>query len=149
MCVRAGRYRPDLVTKIKSIHSARSGIFHSARPAGATATAPPGVPFSGADLVVLGISTGGPLSLQKVIPLLPAHFPLPIIIVQHMPPKFTKTLADSLNAQSAISVVEGVDGMALRPGTVCIAPGGNDSIVVRSGGQMQLQVLKPMSASRR
>ncbi len=145
----------DLVTKIKSIHGARSGILQNTRsavsrprPTGPTATAQPNVRIPGADIVVLGISTGGPLSLQKVIPLLPANFPAPIVIVQHMPPKFTKTLADSLDSQSAVQVVEGTDGIPLRPGVVYIAPGGSDSIIVRSGGTLQLQVLKQMSASR-
>ncbi len=75
-------------------------------------------------IIVVGISTGGPLSLQKVIPRLPAEFPVPIAIVQHMPPNFTRLLAERLDNLSALHVVEAQDNMPLSPGQVFIAPGG-------------------------
>ena len=71
--------------------------------------------------VALGTSTGGPVALSSVIPKIPKTFPIPIVIVQHMPPGFTKPLADRLNAASAIEVVEGQNGMALRPGMAIVA----------------------------
>ncbi|GAC1546731.1 MAG: chemotaxis response regulator protein-glutamate methylesterase [Candidatus Velthaea sp.] len=74
--------------------------------------------------VALGTSTGGPVALSQILPRLPKNFPLPIIIVQHMPPGFTRPLADRLNAASQIEVVEGVNGMKLVPGTAIIAPAG-------------------------
>jgi len=74
--------------------------------------------------VAIGTSTGGPVALTKVLPKLPASFPVPIVVVQHMPPGFTRALAERLNAASAIAVVEGADGTALAPGTAIVAPAG-------------------------
>lgn len=74
--------------------------------------------------VAIGISTGGPLSLQKVIPKLSSSLPVPVFIVQHMPPKFTKSLADRLNGMSEIEVKEAENFEEIRPGVVYMAPGG-------------------------
>ena len=74
-------------------------------------------------IVAIGVSTGGPAALSKFIPELSRTFPVPIVIVQHMPPVFTRMLAERLNQGGAIRVVEGEDGMALEPGVVYIAPG--------------------------
>lgn len=82
------------------------------------------LPRAGYKAVALGISTGGPLSLQKVIPQISQNIRIPIFIVQHMPPKFTKSLADRLNNMSAIRVKEAEDNDEVRGGTVYIAPGG-------------------------
>ena len=76
------------------------------------------------EMVLIGISTGGPNALALVLPNLPASFPVPIFIVQHMPPMFTESLATSLNSKSQITVVEAKDGDIGRPGTAYIAPGG-------------------------
>ena len=62
-------------------------------------------------VVAIGVSTGGPTALMEVLPQLPASFPLPVVIVQHMPPLFTKLLADRLRAQSTFEVVEATEGM--------------------------------------
>lgn len=75
-------------------------------------------------LIAIGVSTGGPFALQEVITRLPAGFGVPICIVQHMPPHFTRSLADRLNMQSALRVVEAEAGMAVEAGTVYIAAGG-------------------------
>lgn len=75
------------------------------------------------DAVVIGSSTGGPNALQVVIGKLPADFPVPILVVQHMPPIFTKHLADRLNQLSALSVVEASQGDAIHAGGVWLAPG--------------------------
>ncbi len=74
--------------------------------------------------VAIGISTGGPLSLQKVIPVLRGDLHVPVFIVQHMPPKFTFSLAQRLNSLSKINVKEAEDGETVQPGMVYIAPGG-------------------------
>ena len=74
--------------------------------------------------VTIGISTGGPRTLQEVIPRLPKNFPRPVMIVQHMPPKFTKSLADRLDNMSEIKVKEAEHGEVIRSGCVYIAPGG-------------------------
>jgi two-component system chemotaxis response regulator CheB len=76
------------------------------------------------DLVVIASSTGGPNALQGVIPGLSSDFPLPILIVQHMPPGFTTSFANRMNELSRISVVEACDGMPVKKGTAIIAPGG-------------------------
>ncbi len=74
--------------------------------------------------VVIGISTGGPQALLKMIPRLPKNFPLGIAIVQHMPPQFTRTLAERLNTISNVVVKEAEKGEHVEPGKVLIAPGG-------------------------
>lgn len=74
-------------------------------------------------VVVIGASTGGPRSLDLIIPALPPDFPAPIFLVQHMPPLFTKSLATRLNSMSKITVKEAEDGETVKRGTVYIAPG--------------------------
>ena len=74
--------------------------------------------------ICIGISTGGPKALAQVIPSLHDNLQVPILIVQHMPPLFTKTMADTLNSSSALTVTEASDGMPLKGGQVYIAPGG-------------------------
>ncbi len=78
---------------------------------------------NGTEIVVIGSSTGGPAALQKVIPKLPANFPLPVLIVQHMPPAFTKSLAARLDTLSNVTVCEATDGQKLEAGKVYIARG--------------------------
>ncbi|MDE7168581.1 MAG: chemotaxis response regulator protein-glutamate methylesterase [Mucispirillum sp.] len=75
-------------------------------------------------VVALGTSTGGPQSLQKVIPLLPADLGVPVVITQHMPPNFTQSLAVRLNALSKVEVVEAQGKEKLEPNVVYIAKGG-------------------------
>jgi len=86
-------------------------------------------------VVGLAVSTGGPEALTRVIPRLSADFPLPVVIVQHMPPLFTESLAQSLDNKSQVSVSEGKAGDVLQPGHVYIAPGGKHMIVREVGGQ--------------
>jgi two-component system chemotaxis response regulator CheB len=76
------------------------------------------------ELVAIGVSTGGPKALTTLIPALPANLGVPVVIVQHMPPVFTQTLAESLAAKSALKVREATDGERLLPNVVYIAPGG-------------------------
>jgi two-component system chemotaxis response regulator CheB len=76
------------------------------------------------DVVVMGTSTGGPPALQAIIPLLPDDFAAPIVVVQHMPVGFTRSLAERLNARSALRVREAQDGDVLEVGTVLVAPAG-------------------------
>jgi len=81
-------------------------------------------------IIAIGISTGGPKALAEIIPQIPASLPASIVIVQHMPPVFTKALADSLNRKSALQIVEGKQGDELQLGTVYIAPGGKQMKIV-------------------
>lgn len=80
-------------------------------------------------VVVIGVSTGGPQALQQVIPLIPADIPAAILIVQHMPPKFTKSLAERLNSVSTLNVKEAEDGEILREGNAYVAPGDFQMII--------------------
>ena len=75
------------------------------------------------DVVAIGVSTGGPNALADLIPSFSANFPVPIVIVQHMPPYFTKLLADRLNSRASVTVQECRSGVVLQPGHVYIAPG--------------------------
>jgi two-component system chemotaxis response regulator CheB len=68
------------------------------------------------EIVAIGTSTGGPNALAEVIPRIPKDFPVPIVVVQHMPPIFTRFLAERLASRSAIRVEEGQVGGALEPG---------------------------------
>ena len=77
----------------------------------------------GIEVVVIGLSTGGPSALEQMLPKLPADFPVPVLIVQHMPKLFTNVLAERLDKCCALHVEEGYDGATLRAGTVWIAPG--------------------------
>lgn len=84
------------------------------------------------ELVAIGTSTGGPVALKTVLQALPADFPVPIVVVQHMPPVFTKAFADRLNTCSPLIVKEAQDGDVLVAGTALIAPGDQHLTVVRS-----------------
>jgi two-component system, chemotaxis family, protein-glutamate methylesterase/glutaminase len=85
------------------------------------------------EIVAIGTSTGGPNALAEVLPLLPSDFPAPIVVVQHMPPIFTRLLAERLASRSAISVEEGSAGVVLSPGHAWIAPGNFHMKVIRAG----------------
>lgn len=82
-------------------------------------------------LICIGISTGGPVALQEVIPHLPPNLPVSILIVQHMPPMFTGSLAKRLDQNSRITVVEAQDNDDLKPGVVYIGKGGMQMTVTR------------------
>lgn len=88
---------------------------------------------SKSEIVGIGISTGGPNALTKLIPMLPPNLKAPILIVQHMPPMFTASLANSLNNKSKLEVKEAQDGDVIEPGKVLIAPGGKQMKIVAGG----------------
>lgn len=80
-------------------------------------------------VLLIGASTGGPVALLKVLQKFPANFPLPILLIQHMPPAFTKAFAERLNNNCAIKVNEAFDGQALEAGRAILAPGGMQMLV--------------------
>jgi two-component system chemotaxis response regulator CheB len=128
--------RGELIPKIKQFFQFARGV--------AQPVPSPGVPrivtaFKGPRLhpqaVVIGVSTGGPTALAAIVPKLPADFPLPILIVQHMPPMFTRLLAERLQAQTKLRVLEASEGTRIKPGLILIAPGNFHMRVRRSGGK--------------
>lgn len=78
---------------------------------------------------VIGVSTGGPDALNKIIPQFPGNFPIPILLVQHMPPHFTRSLAESLDKKSPLTVKEAQENEPVVPGTVYIAQGGKHMVL--------------------
>ncbi|SDT37871.1 two-component system, chemotaxis family, response regulator CheB [Pseudomonas sp. Z003-0.4C(8344-21)] len=80
-------------------------------------------------LLAIGTSTGGPVALQRVLTQLPANFPAPIVLIQHMPAAFTKAFAERLDKLCRISVKEAEDGDILRPGLALLAPGGKQMMI--------------------
>jgi two-component system chemotaxis response regulator CheB len=111
-------------------------------PGAAPARIRPAVPAAAVagriDLVAIGVSTGGPNALSELLPRLPADFPVPVLVVQHMPPRFTAFLAEHLAPQCPLGVREARDGEHVRPGAVLIAPGGRHMVVRRGpeGGRV-------------
>ncbi|MCS4285674.1 two-component system chemotaxis response regulator CheB [Pseudomonas sp. BIGb0278] len=97
-----------------------------AAPAAAHSPAPKRKPYK---LVAIGTSTGGPVALQRVLTQLPASFPAPIVLIQHMPAAFTKAFAERLDKLCRINVKEAEDGDMLRPGLALLAPGGKQMMV--------------------
>ena len=120
----------DLVAKVKAAASARVRV--PSAPPVAQAAAVAATPRAGrTDALVIGVSTGGPQALKRLIPLLPADFPVPVAIVLHMPVGYTELFARSLAVVSRLRVTEARDGDVLRPGTVVLAPAGYHLSLVR------------------
>jgi two-component system chemotaxis response regulator CheB len=129
--------REQLIPKIKAL-TGRPVSMGPARTAAPLPPPPPAAPRTGPGkkpaVLVIGSSTGGPEALAKVLPQLPASLPVPVLLVQHMPPVFTRQFAQRLDRLSPLRVVEASDGTPLVPGTVHLAPG-DHHLVVRSGAR--------------
>ncbi|SOC52165.1 two-component system, chemotaxis family, response regulator CheB [Blastococcus aggregatus] len=125
--------REQLIPKIKALTGRPAAPV---RPTARIAPPPPAAPRTGPGkkpaVLVIGSSTGGPEALAKLLPQLPASLPVPILLVQHMPPVFTRQFAQRLDRLCALRVVEATDGVPLQPGTVHLAPG-DHHLVVRPG----------------
>jgi two-component system chemotaxis response regulator CheB len=139
--VAIARIREELIPKIKAlcgrfssaVQSSSAGTSTAETSRRSTSAAVNAIPLrevpagransSPVEIVVIGVSTGGPNALAEVIPAIPGNLPVPILIVQHMPPVFTKALADRLNQKSAITVKEAENNEEAKPGCVYIAPG--------------------------
>jgi two-component system chemotaxis response regulator CheB len=89
-------------------------------------------------VLVIGVSTGGPTALGEMLPELPASFPLPVLLVQHMPPLFTRLLAERLDAACPLKVEEAVQGQAIEPGKILIAPGDFHMKIASTAAGMQV-----------
>lgn len=153
------KIKEELVTKVKQIVQSRSLQFRLQR----IRTASEGIRQNSASVrtqttpvaavprrawpvrkdlraVVLGISTGGPFALLQTIPKLPKDFPLGIAVVQHMPPRFTKSMAERLDGMSQVRVKEAEEGDVLSPGQVLIAPGGEHLTFRNVSGAMVAKI---------
>lgn len=93
-------------------------------------------------LLAIGTSTGGPVALQNVLKQLPKTFPVPIVLIQHMPGSFTNAFAQRLNDACAIDVREAKDGDQLEPGVALLAPGGQQMILDKRAGQDVVRVIE-------
>jgi two-component system chemotaxis response regulator CheB len=127
--------RHELVSKILSLVSRGKSV--AARTPLATSKKMSGQRI---DVVAVGVSTGGPNALAAVLPHLPQDFPVPVVIVQHMPPLFTRLLADRLSKQSHVLVREAEQGATLEPGHVWIARGNYHLKVLRKGASVLLHL---------
>jgi two-component system chemotaxis response regulator CheB len=148
------RIREELVPKIKTLCSKAAGISMPApviperfiAPApkpGAPAVIKPRIiqiPQQRIDILAIGVSTGGPNALAELMPVFPKDFPVPIVIVQHMPPFFTKLLAERLASKSSIKIQEGVAGEKLNPGEAWVAPGNFHMVLEEKNRVVTLQM---------
>lgn len=136
----------------KLVTSAARAAAVSVQVVGAVAPVPPAPAIppltrlpSGADgeprgVLAIGVSTGGPNALAHVLTDLPANFPLPVLVVQHMPPTFTRLLAERLSRRTPMPVREAQGGEVVRPGEVWIAPGDHHMVVERNGTGLQISL---------
>ena len=126
--------REDLIAKIKAAAESRRSrdrlplLRKPPRPANLPARRQVNDPVA---LVAVGVSTGGPNALQEILPTLPEDLPVPIVVVQHMPPGFTAPFAERLNQLCPISIREAAHGEMVHPGVVYIAPAGSHLTVSR------------------
>lgn len=125
------RVRNDLVPRVHSLCGSPAPAVapRSVRPHTPAPRRPRSVVPSRIDAVVVGISTGGPSALAHVVPLLPPDLEVPVLIVQHMPPMFTRLLAERLDRTTALVVAEAAGGESAAPGTCWIAPGDRHLVV--------------------
>jgi len=96
-------------------------------------------------LLAIGTSTGGPIALQKILTQLPQDFPLPIILVQHMPAAFTLAFANRLNTLCEINVKEAANGDLLKPGCAYLAPGGRQMIIEGTAKSAKIKIIEDNS----
>jgi two-component system chemotaxis response regulator CheB len=135
--------RAELLAKVRSASKAklkgrRSVAHERAHPAPET-TKPVYIHRRGASrdgLILVGASTGGPRTLEEILSALPATLPLPVLVTQHMPPAFTKSFAERLDAQCPLRVVEANAPMSVQAGTIYIGKGGADMVVSRRAGEL-------------
>lgn len=127
----------ELIDKVKAAGSISLNRLPASAPAQITSTVDSATKISGThsvDLVVIGISTGGPQALKRLIPQLPADFPVPVVMVMHMPVGYTEMYAAKLNEQSNLEVKEAAEGDEIKRGRVLLAPAGRHLTLKRNAG---------------
>jgi two-component system chemotaxis response regulator CheB len=136
--------RHDLIAKIKAAaESHRNPPLHERKPPQAVATTHWGDFSVNPAIVAIGTSTGGPQALEEILTQLPSDLSVPVLIVQHMPPGFTKPFAERLNTLCAVRVQEAIHHEPLRRGVVYIAPAGIHITVERPSNALSLICLTP------
>lgn len=130
------RVAAELLPKVRSLCGKRAPAPEAGVPAREASPSISGVvgnpsPGQTPSVLCIGCSTGGPVALREVLRALPPSFPLPIVVVQHMPPLFTAMLAKRLSSESPFEVTEGTDGAALEAGRAWLAPGDHHMVVER------------------
>ncbi len=128
-----GRLKDEMIPKIKQFFQSPD---QQQTPFPTMSLSHPVRPKTSPAVVVIGISTGGPAALNDILPKLPGDFPLPILIVQHMPPLFTRFLAERLNANCALRVEEAAQDRLVEAGCILIAPGDFHMRLVSNQGRV-------------
>lgn len=139
--------RKELIPAIRALCAKKSPTLTSgSKSTGGLRPSAPGVspraPVASGriDLLAIGASTGGPNALAEIFLALPPNFPVPIVVVQHMPPMFTRLLSERLSKNSEIPTVEAASGVELTPGKAWMAPGDYHLEVVRQGTRLVTRV---------
>jgi len=132
--------QPDLIAKIRAAAQSRRALCTCRKPPcsleSETSQAPSAVP----EVVTIGVSTGGPKALEQILPRFPRDFPVPILIVQHMPFGFTGPFAERLNNLCSMSVRQPVQGELVQPATAYIAPAGLHMRISRRTSDAKLRL---------
>ena len=126
----------ELIEKVESAARVRTPASPAVAPAASPLSWTRAAATRRADVVVLGISTGGPQALRELIPRFPADFPVPIAVVLHMPVGYTEMYAQRLNSISELDVSEAREGDVLRPGVMWLAPAGRHLTFARAHGEV-------------
>jgi two-component system chemotaxis response regulator CheB len=139
----------ELIDKVKAAARApRRAVAGPVRPPAAPVRA--AAPRNAYDILVIGVSTGGPQALKIVIPALPADFPIPVAMVLHMPVGYTEMYARKLDEMSSLRVVEAAAGQIVEPGTVFLAPAGRHLSVRREAGAVRTHLdIRPLDTPHR
>ena len=133
----------DVVSRARNVAAIKPTVLTKRSAAKHELSAKPVVPRTpsrGSKIIAIASSTGGPKALQYVIPRLPADIGVPVLLVQHMPKGFTRSLAERLNELSALSVTEVTDGEPIQAGHVYVAQGGQHMKVIAKGGGHYIQL---------
>lgn len=134
--------KAQLLSRVRTLAALRGRVPPTWAP-------PPDVQVPGGTaLAAIGCSTGGPRALRDMLARLRSPLRAPVVIAQHMPPRFTEAFADRLRKSTGLDVAEGKDGEMLLPGMLRIAPGGKHALVDAVGGGLMLRLTDPVGADR-
>jgi two-component system chemotaxis response regulator CheB len=136
-----------VISKVRIAAKVRMKPLRKAAPLRSAEPAPVAAPVARRNLaregvVIVGVSTGGPRTLEQILPSLPSNFPWPVLVAQHMPASFTLSFAQRMNGLCPMHVVEASGPMTLEPGVIYIGKGGADMQVVRRAGKLTV-IAKP------